>query len=126
MAHTSEHLDLTVTATILFGHQVLLVFNENYKSWFPPGGHIDKDEDPISAIYREIKEETGLTYDDLELLDPKKSLPKENIFEDIKGKSLINPTFTDIHEAGKDHQHVAFRYFFKSNKLMKFVSEDSA
>lgn len=28
--------------------------------WLPPGGHIEVDEDPIEAVLREVREETGL------------------------------------------------------------------
>ena len=28
--------------------------------WLPPGGHIEADEDPIEAVLREVREETGL------------------------------------------------------------------
>lgn len=28
--------------------------------WLPPGGHIEPDENPIEAVQREVREETGL------------------------------------------------------------------
>jgi len=28
--------------------------------WLPPGGHIEPDEDPVQAVFREVLEETGL------------------------------------------------------------------
>jgi 8-oxo-dGTP diphosphatase len=30
------------------------------KWWMPPGGHIDPNEDPVQAVVREVREETGL------------------------------------------------------------------
>lgn len=34
--------------------------HKKYKSLFPIGGHMEKDELPIEIASREIKEETGL------------------------------------------------------------------
>ena len=28
--------------------------------WLPPGGHIEPDEDPVQAVFREVLEETGV------------------------------------------------------------------
>lgn len=116
MAHTSKHLDLTVTCLVVRNNKVLLVFNKRYGSWFPPGGHIDEDESPDMTLYREMEEETGLGKKDLELVDFRDSLPGEDIFSDMEGYSFPTPAFTDIHEAGKGHKHVGFRYFFKAKK----------
>ena len=38
-------------------------------AWDLPGGGIDFGEDPIGAMNREIREETGLEVDDLEVID---------------------------------------------------------
>jgi 8-oxo-dGTP pyrophosphatase MutT (NUDIX family) len=34
-------------------------------AWLPPGGHIEPDEDPLQAVLREVREETGM---DVEVL----------------------------------------------------------
>ena len=35
-------------------------FGEYSGYYYPPGGHIDNDEDELTALHREIKEELGL------------------------------------------------------------------
>jgi ADP-ribose pyrophosphatase YjhB (NUDIX family) len=68
-------LDYTVNAFIVSDNKVLLVYNSQYNIWVPPGGHIEKDEDLESALYREIEEETGFKKKDLEIVDTRKSVP---------------------------------------------------
>lgn len=57
---------------ILNGADVLLMKRAPHKRIFPNryngvGGHIERSEDPLSAILREIAEETGLTPHDVRL-----------------------------------------------------------
>ena len=49
----------TVTGFIVHKNKVALHWHKHVKKWLPPGGHIEMDEDPISAVRREVKEETG-------------------------------------------------------------------
>lgn len=124
MAHTSEKLDYTVNAFIVFQDKVLLVYNDQYKEWLPPGGHIEKNEDLEVALYREIEEETGLKKADLKLFDIRNSIPKENIFSDMDGRSVVTPAFTDAHRTSPSHVHVGFRYFFIVKNKTRLTSED--
>lgn len=43
--------------------KVLLLHHKKHNVWLPPGGHIERDENPVQAAIREVKEETGLTID---------------------------------------------------------------
>jgi ADP-ribose pyrophosphatase YjhB (NUDIX family) len=42
------------------GSQVLLVRPSYRGGWVPPGGFLDKGEDPVAALERELAEELGL------------------------------------------------------------------
>jgi len=46
-------------AIVLDGDNILLLFTERYHDYSLPGGGIDTGEDNISALIRELKEETG-------------------------------------------------------------------
>lgn len=51
---------MTATVYIVKDGRVLLHRHKKYNTWFAIGGHLEKDEFPHQAAYREIKEETGL------------------------------------------------------------------
>ncbi len=57
----------TATGIVLHQDTVLLIEHAKLKWWMPPGGHIDPDEDPVQAVLREVREETGL---DCEIIAP--------------------------------------------------------
>lgn len=46
-------------AIVLNGSDILLLYTERYHDYSLPGGGIDEGEDNISALIRELKEETG-------------------------------------------------------------------
>lgn len=46
-------------AIVLNGSDILLLYTERYHDYSLPGGGIDEGEDKISALIRELKEETG-------------------------------------------------------------------
>lgn len=46
-------------AIVLNGSDILLLYTERYHDYSLPGGGIDEGEDNISALTRELKEETG-------------------------------------------------------------------
>lgn len=46
-------------AIVLKGEQILLLYTERYHDYTLPGGGIDEGEDKISALIRELSEETG-------------------------------------------------------------------
>lgn len=50
----------TATAFVVSGDSILLHWHKKVLEWLPPGGHIERNEDPVEAVIREVKEETGL------------------------------------------------------------------
>jgi 8-oxo-dGTP diphosphatase len=74
-ANATENRWLTIPRTLCFvlnGDDILLMKRAPHKRIFPNryngvGGHIERDEDPLTSARREIKEETGLDVGDLRL-----------------------------------------------------------
>ncbi len=119
MPHIHEKIDFVIAAFIVYKNKVLLVHHKILNEWLPVGGHVELDEDPERALFREIKEETGLQKKDIRVIAEK---PK------IKGKRfkfLLTPSYLDIHHHSKGHRHTNFTYFVKSksNKVVKSERE---
>lgn len=105
MPHIHEKYDYTITVFIVYGNKVLLVNHPRYGKWIPMGGHIELDEDPEEALYREIKEETGL---ETEILAERPSVVSPGT------KFLPTPNYMDVHEANPPHKHISLTYFAKA------------
>jgi 8-oxo-dGTP pyrophosphatase MutT (NUDIX family) len=106
MPHIHEKIDFTVEVFIVHKNKVLLRMHDKFKYWCSVGGHIELDEDPIEAAYREVKEEVGLEIkiigDALPLPDP-----SESWF-----RPLIAPRFLARFEVDNIyHEHVCLVYF---------------
>lgn len=111
MPHIHEKYDFVITVFIVYNNKVLLVHHPRYDKWIPMGGHIELDEDPEQALFREIKEETGL---DVEILSKKPDIVQNDT------KFVYAPRFIDVHEANPPHKHIALVYFAKA-KNDKYV-----
>ena len=46
----------TATTFIVFQEGIFLHWHKKIEKWLPPGGHIDSNEDPVTAALREVKE----------------------------------------------------------------------
>ena len=102
MPHIHEFYDFIVSVFIVFQDKVLLIYHKKYNEWLPIGGHIELDEDPEEALYREIHEECGL---------PVKILAETPKIKHAGVKPLPTPAYLDSHKISKTHRHVAFVYF---------------
>lgn len=104
MSHTNDKVCLTVVIFLTRNDKVLLVHHPKYNAWLPVGGHIDPGEDTDEALFREIKEETGLETSDVKIFNDKPNIPSD--YRSL----LLTPAFVDRHHV-TDRDHVAFVYF---------------
>lgn len=114
MPHINELYDFTNTVFIVHDEKVLLVNHPRYSKWIPIGGHIEIDEDSDEALFREIKEETGL---EVTIMTHRPD------FDSPGTKALLTPNFVDVHEANPPHKHISLTYFAVS-KDENFVLSD--
>lgn len=105
MPHIHELNDFTVHVFIVYDNKVLLINHKKMKMWLGIGGHIELDEDPDQALFREVKEECGI---DIELLSNKPNVESKGT------KFLYTPAYSDIHEINEKHKHIALVYFAKA------------
>jgi len=102
LPHIHEKYDFVVSAFIVFQNKVLLIYHKKYSEWLPIGGHIELDEDPEQALYREISEECGLR---VKILAPVPKIRHAGV------KPLPTPSYMDTHRISRTHRHTAFVYF---------------
>jgi 8-oxo-dGTP pyrophosphatase MutT (NUDIX family) len=103
--HIHAAYDYVVTAIIVYEGKVLLVNHPRYDKWIPMGGHIELNEDPEQALYREVQEETGL---EVELLSQRPGVEAPGV------KYIPTPDYVDVHEANPPHKHIGFNYFVRA------------
>jgi 8-oxo-dGTP diphosphatase len=95
----------TATAFVVRDGATLLHWHKRLQQWMPPGGHIEANEDPVQAVLREVREETGIvakiiaSNGALPFAYPEQLLPPYTILvEDIPGP-------------GEPHKHIDLIYF---------------
>jgi 8-oxo-dGTP pyrophosphatase MutT (NUDIX family) len=95
----------TATGFVVDGSRTLLHWHKRHQQWMPPGGHIEPDEDPVQAVLREVREETGV---EAEVIPTAPDFP-------FSTPDQIQPPYTilieDIPEPGEPHQHIDLIYF---------------
>lgn len=115
MAHIHEKYDFTVGCMIVFDKKLLLVNHPRYDMWLPPGGHVELDEDPEEALFKEIEEETGL---DVEIVADKPST-------DAKGtKYIYIPAYISVHDANPPHKHIGLTYYARAKSSDNVKSDE--
>ncbi len=102
MPHIHELYDFVVSIFVVCRGKVLLIYHKQYGEWLPIGGHIEMNEDPEEALYREIREECGLKV---------RILSKAPRIKHAGVKPLPAPSYMDNHRIRGKHRHVAFVYF---------------
>ena len=102
MPHIHKLYDFVVSIFIVHRKRVLLVHHKKYNEWLPIGGHVDLDEDPEQALFKEIHEECGLK---VKILADKPAIAHLGV------KPIFTPSYVDVHRITGTHKHIAFVYF---------------
>lgn len=111
MAHINELIDWTAGVYIVHENKVLIRLHDKIKKWFHVGGHVELDEDPVTAAIRECKEEVGL---DITIYDSG-TRPTEMEIESTM-RYLPPPAHMNIHYVGgTPHQHIDLIYYASSS-----------
>ena len=102
MPHIHDRYDFVVSIFIIHRGRVLLIDHHRYEEWLPIGGHIELDEDPLQALRREVREESGLA---IRLLAKAPAVAHRGV------RPLPPPAYLDAHHIRGRHWHIAFIYF---------------
>ncbi len=96
----------TATGYVTHRGRALLHWHPKVKAMLPPGGHIEVGEDPVTAVLREILEETGLSAEvmpremPVDFGYPRQIPPPETIMVEDIDDPVAGP-----------HEHVDMIYF---------------
>lgn len=96
-----------IVAIIAGEHKILLHRHKKHKLWIGIGGHIEKDENPIEALIREVKEETNL---EIELLENNKLLKTDDVMELTCPDAILQEKLPP-YKKEPEHYHVDLIYF---------------
>lgn len=123
--HLPKHYTSSVyiTAVIDGDVKVLLHMHDKLKIWIGVGGHIEKDENPVEAVLREAKEETG---SDIVLIPPKKSIKTKEVKEILSPQFVLQEHIPPINGM-QEHIHTDMIYFgyVKDYRKVKMQEEYS-
>ena len=96
----------TATGYVVHAGRVLLHWHPKVRAMLPPGGHIEPGEDPVTAVLREVREETGLAAEvmpremPVQVAYPRQIPPPETIMVEDIDDPIAGP-----------HEHVDLIYF---------------
>lgn len=102
-------------------YKILLHKHKKHQFWLGIGGHIEKDENPVEAVLREVKEETNL---DIELINRNKLFKTENV-EQLMEPDMILQERLSAYKNEPAHFHIDLIYFAicKNPRQIKMAEE---
>lgn len=124
--HSTGEYDYAASGAIVHDNKVLLLLHHKLHMWLMPGGHVELNETPLEAVFREVEEETGIAPDNLTLVTPYADNlsfvrnPETNTTQPM-------PFDIDIHNVGDSgHRHIDFGYIFASDTPNFVLEQDGA
>ncbi len=100
----------TVSGFVVDGDRTLLHWHRKNGMWLPPGGHIDPDEDPVRAVVREVREETGIT---AEVVPGRPPMPFDRPAQLPTPYTILVEDIPGGGAPSGPHQHIDLIYFLR-------------
>lgn len=104
-----ETRHFVATVYLVNNNAIALHNHKKYRTWLPPGGHIETKELPHEAAKRETREETGITPQFLS----KQTYAQQRI-ANVPEPQLVQVQNVDISDGNVYHQHVDHIFFAHS------------
>ena len=130
------------SAIVMKDRKTLLIKHKKLGVWLNPGGHLEENETPEEAAIREVKEETGLDVEIIEIGSIhkiktngafEKTLPFSIMYEYVDYKTGIHEHFDMIYlvrpknnaEINADYKEVTEIGWFSENEIDKLEIYES-
>jgi ADP-ribose pyrophosphatase YjhB (NUDIX family) len=116
MPHLHTHpgqYDYTVSGYLVHGNKTLLIKHKYLPIWTAPSGHIELNETPIEALFKEIEEEAGVHRVNLELIET--STATKTMARGEDNTYLPVPFDLEYHAIDSTHSHINMAYILKSS-----------
>jgi ADP-ribose pyrophosphatase YjhB (NUDIX family) len=116
MPHLHTHpgqYDYTVSGYLVHDDKTLLIKHKYLPIWTAPSGHVELNETPIDALFKEIEEEAGVHRSDLELIETNTATKTMARGED--NTYLPVPFDLEYHAIDSTHSHINMAYILKSS-----------
>ncbi len=94
----------TSTGFLVRDGKVLLVNHRKLRMWLPFGGHIEPNEDPVEALHREAREETGF---EIEIVAEQPEIDQRGVHV------LPAPETILLEDIEPGHVHIDLIYFVR-------------
>lgn len=111
MAHIhteSGQFDYTVAGYLVHDDKTLLIKHKYLPIWTAPAGHVELDESPMDALYKEIREESGIDKSHLTLIE---THPDTRDFTRGDQATYVPVPFDmEFHNITDDHRHINMAY----------------
>ena len=117
-----------VTCILIDNHENILILKRSdkvrtYKGyWGGIAGYVEKDEEPVDTAFKEIREETGLTDNDVELIKTQNPIEFTDFYEKEKYDWKVYPFLFRIRKENKiriDWEHISYKWI-KPTDIDKF------
>lgn len=111
-----------IVASIEGEPRVLLHKHKKLGIWIGIGGHIERNENMVEALLREIKEETGLT---VEIITPKAHKIATQVVKELPRPEVILEENIPSYGKNHAHKHIDCIYFAIANhpELLRMKEE---
>lgn len=111
--HTEPNqYDYTVSGYVVHDNKTLLIKHKYLPIWTPPAGHIELNETPIEALFKEINEESGIEQANLTLIET--NTETRELLTDDLNTYIPLPFMIEHHNITETHRHVNMAYILKS------------
>ena len=96
-----------------------------YRSyWSGVAGYVEEDEEPLDTAFKEIREETGLNDNNVELIKTADPIEFTDFYEEEKYEWKVYPFLFRVRKDSKiriDWEHISYRWI-KPSDIDKFQS----